>query len=313
MGEGDTKSEADARITAVRHFNRFYTRHVGALNEGLLQSTFSLVEMRVLYELGSRSRPTAGEIARHLGHDPAYLSRILKNFRDRGLVETAPAPEDARRNLLSLTPQGRETFRRFDRASSDEVAAVLKDIAESDQRRLLEAMAAIEAILTKQPPKSEAFLLRPHRPGDLGWVVHRHSLLYSQEYGWDETFEAMVAEVAAQFIRGFDPRRERSWIAEREGAIVGSVFLVQADEEQAKLRLLFVEPEARGLGIGRRLVEECIETARALGYRKLTLWTNDVLVAARRLYETTGFELVAEEPHHSFGKDLVGETWEREL
>ena len=306
-------SDREDRIAAVRRFNRFYTRHLGALNHGFLRSPFSLTEARVLYEIAHRDRPTATEIARDLGLDAGYVSRILKAFRARTLIDSEASEADGRRNLLALTAQGGRAFAALDKASRDDVDALLAGLPAPEQTRLLGAMATIEDLLDDRPAEAAPYLLRPHQPGDMGWVVHRQAVLYTQEYGWDGTFEALVAEIAAQFLRDFDPARERCWIAERDGEIVGSVFVVRRSDEVAKLRLLYVEPKARGLGIGRRLVAECIRFAKAAGYRKMTLWTNDVLTAARHLYEAAGFRLVEEERHRSFGKDLVGQTWDRDL
>ncbi len=301
------------RTQSVRRFTRFYTRRMGVLEEGLLGSGLTLAEARVLYELATREAPTASEIATDLGLDPGYLSRILRRFGERGLVERAPAAGDARRRELRLTALGRETFAPLDRRSRDEVAALLSRLSEVEQHRLVAAMATIEALLGRQTPEPPTYQLRPHRPGDMGWIVHRHGALYAQEYGWDETFEALIAEIAAGFVKNFDPKGERCWIAEKDGEIVGSVLLVRLDAETAKLRLLYVEPKVRGLGIGRRFVAEAIAFARAAGYRRITLWTNDVLHAARRLYTEAGFRLIQEERHRSFGQDLVGEYWELEL
>ena len=306
-------SDREDRIAAVRRFNRFYTRHLGALNHGFLRSPFSLTEARVLYEIAHRDRPTATEIARDLGLDAGYVSRILKAFRARTLIDSEASEADGRRNLLALTAQGGRAFAALDKASRDDVDALLAGLPAPEQTRLLGAMATIEDLLDDRPAEAAPYLLRPHQPGDMGWVVHRQAVLYTQEYGWDGTFEALVAEIAAQFLRDFDPARERCWIAERDGEIVGSVFVVRRSDEVAKLRLLYVEPKARGLGIGRRLVAECIRFAKAAGYRKMTLWTNDVLTAARHLYEAAGFRLVEEERHRSFGKDLVGQTWDLDL
>ena len=301
------------RVNRVRRFTRFYTRRLGTLEEGLLGSQFSLAEARVLYELATRDGPTATEIGQVLGLDAGYLSRILRRFETRGLIERLRSQEDGRRSHLSLTPAGREAFGPLDEASRSQVCALLAPLANLDQTRLVEAMATVEALLEPEAAPPAPYLLRPHRPGDIGWIVHRHGALYAQEYGWDERFEALVAEIAASFIKDFDPKRERSWIAEIDGEVVGSVILVKASEETAKLRLLYVEPKARGLGIGRRFVDECIRFAKAAGYRRIVLWTNDVLHAARHIYKTAGFHLVAVEQHHSFGHDLVGETWELEL
>lgn len=307
------ETDLGRRIDAVRRFNRFYTRQIGVLRNGLLRSPFSLTEARILYELAHRERPTATEIGKALGLDAGYLSRILRGFERRGLVEKTASEADGRQNLLSLTAQGREAFGELNARSNEEVAAMLRGLPAREQDRLVEAMHAIEGLLGARPEPKVPYLLRPHRPGDMGWVVHRHGVLYAQEYGWDERFEALVAEIVAEFIRNYDPKRERCWIAERDGEIVGSVFLVRHSETVAKLRLLLVEPRARGLGIGSRLVEECIRFAEETGYRKITLWTNSVLHAARRIYQAAGFCLVREEPHHSFGHDLVGQTWELTL
>lgn len=301
------------RIAAVRRFNRFYTQKIGVLREGLHESPFSLTQARVLYELAHRPPLTASALAKDLALDPGYLSRILRGFEAKGLVERTQSETDGRQSFIALTAAGRTAFAPLDRGSRDEIGALLASLGEAEQRRLVAAMQTIGDLLGEGSAPREPYLLRPHRPGDMGWVVHRHAVLYAEEYGWDESFEALVAEVAAEFIKNFDPKRERCWIAEKDGEIVGSVFLVGKSDDVAKLRLLYVEPGARGLGLGRRLVNECIRFARSVGYRRITLWTNSVLVAARRIYETTGFELVASEPHHSFGHDLVGETWERDL
>ncbi len=304
---------SDRRVVAVRGFNRFWTRRIGVLGEGYLGSPFSLTEVRVLYELAHAGETSASELRGALGLDAGYLSRILRGFEDRGLVARRPSETDARRSLLRLTEAGREAFAALDARARDEIGAMLGGLSEDEGDRLVEAIGTIERLLGERPEPKVPYLLRPHRPGDMGWVVHRHGVLYAREYGWDERFEALVARIVADFVDGYDPARERCWIAERNGEIVGSVFLVKESEEVAKLRLLFVEPSARGLGIGTRLVEECIRFARSSGYRKLTLWTNSVLVAARRIYEQQGFELVEEEEHHSFGKDLVGQYWELPL
>jgi DNA-binding MarR family transcriptional regulator/N-acetylglutamate synthase-like GNAT family acetyltransferase len=301
------------RLNAVRHFNRFFTRRIGVLREGLLHSPYSLTEARVLFELAQRDNLTASDLCRDLGLDPGYLSRILARFEQQGLVDKARSENDGRQRLLRLTPAGEKAFALLDKRSHDEVLEMLSDLAEEDQRRLLKAMRTIESVLDRDFKFSEPFFLRQHEPGDMGWVTHRHGVLYAQEYGWDERFEALVAQIVADFINNYNPARERCWIAEMNGEIVGSAFVVQASETVAKLRLLLVEPKARGLGLGSRLVRECIRFARRSGYQKLTLWTNDVLLAARHIYEKMGFTLVAREAHHSFGHDLVGETWELDL
>ncbi|HUF34460.1 MAG TPA: helix-turn-helix domain-containing GNAT family N-acetyltransferase [Gemmatimonadales bacterium] len=301
------------QIRQVRSFNRFYTRRIGVLEEGLLHSPFSLAEARVLFELAHRERPEAAALARDLGLDPGYLSRILRGFRRRHLVIARAVAGDGRRRHLELTPRGVAAFGRLDRRARLQVAALLRRLGSAERDRLLGAMRTIEMLLADKPDPEAAVVLRPPRPGDLGWVVHRHGAVYAAEYGWDERFEALVAEVVAEFVQRFDPSRDRCWIAERHGEIVGSVFLVRQTDEVAKLRLLLVEPSARGLGLGSRLVAECVAFARGAGYRTITLWTNDVLHAARRIYQAAGFRLVRREPHRQFGRGLVGETWELEL
>jgi DNA-binding MarR family transcriptional regulator/N-acetylglutamate synthase-like GNAT family acetyltransferase len=300
----------DRRVGEVRRFNRFWTRQIGVLREGYLESPFSLTEVRVLYELAHREETTAGELGEELGLDAGYLSRILSGFQKHGLIRKRPSEADGRRRLLRLTERGREAFAPLEARSRSEIGAMLGGMSIAGQERLVEAMRAIERLLSFRPDPAVPYLLRPPQPGDMGWVVHRHGVLYAREYGWDERFEALVAGIVAKFIQQYDPRVERCWIAERDGEVVGCVFLVRESEEVAKLRLLLVEPEARGLGIGSRLVEECIRFARQAGYLKITLWTNDVLNSARRIYEAMGFQLVHEKPHRSFGHDLVGQTWE---
>ena len=304
---------ADPRVDVVRRFNRFYTRRIGALRAGLLDSPFTLAEARLLYELAHRERPTAAELARDLGLDAGYLSRMLRGLERRRLLIRERSKSDGRQSLLALTAAGRRTFGTLNTRSSAEVRAMLGKLSDAGQRRLVEAMRDVERLLGAAPEAKAPYLLRPHRPGDMGWVVHRHGALYAQEHGWDERFEALVATIVARFIEKLDPKRERCWIAERDGEIVGSVFLVSKSPAVAQLRLLYVEPAERGLGIGKRLVEECERFARERGYRKIMLWTNSVLHAARHIYETAGYRLVAEEPHHSFGHDLVGQTWELKL
>jgi DNA-binding MarR family transcriptional regulator/GNAT superfamily N-acetyltransferase len=301
------------RVEAVRQFNRFYTQKIGVLHEGLLSSPFSLTEVRVLYELAHRERPVASELGKDLGLDPGYLSRILSSFKAKGLIDSKPSEQDGRQSILWLTEQGKAAFAPLNERARDEIGLLLGSLIESDQILLVKAMESIKELLSLRPKSKMPYLLRPHQPGDMGWVVHLHGMLYTQEYGWDETFEALVAGIVAKFIQNFDPKRERCWIAEIEGEIVGSAFLVKEAETVSKLRLLLVHPKARGLGIGKRMVNECIRFARQVGYRKTILWTNNVLLAARHIYEAAGFKLVLEEPHHSFGHDLVGETWELEL
>jgi DNA-binding MarR family transcriptional regulator/N-acetylglutamate synthase-like GNAT family acetyltransferase len=301
---------SEERIGVVRQFNRFFTRKIGVLREGLLHSPYTLTEARILFELGHRNSVTASDLCRELGLDPGYLSRILARLEQQGLLEKVRPDNDGRQRLLQLTSEGRNAFALLDQRSRDEVSEMLTDLSEEEQRSLLKAMHTIENLLSKEFKYSEPFILRPHKSGDMGWVVHRHGVLYAQEYGWDEHFEALVAQIVADFIKNYNPDRERCWIAEMDGEIVGSVFVVEASETVAKLRLLLVEPKARGLGMGTRLVAECIRFARRCGYQKLVLWTNSVLLEARHIYEKTGFKLMADEAHNSFGHDLIGETWE---
>lgn len=301
------------RIGAVRRFNRFYTRRIGLLQEGLHGSPFSLTEFRVMYELAHRKDPTASELGRDLGLDAGYLSRLLRRFEKQGLLARRAAKADARRSHLRLTSKGRTAFAPLNRQSEELVAGLLKPLPAADQKRLLAAMVTIESLLHPGERPTPIVTLRPHRPGDIGWVIERHGALYFAEYGWDARFEALVAEIAAKFLRTFNPERERCWIAERDGVRVGCVFLVQRTKSLAQLRLLLVEPDARGLGVGRRLVADCTRFARAAGYRKIMLWTNSGLDAARHLYVEAGYRLVAEAPHADFGENLVGQNWELKL
>jgi DNA-binding MarR family transcriptional regulator/GNAT superfamily N-acetyltransferase len=301
------------RIEAVRGFNRFYTQKIGVLQEGLLASPFSLAEARVLYELARRGPITASGLIQTLGLDAGYLSRILRRFEKRRLVARSKVVADGRQSLLSLTKAGNASFAALDARSRAAVSALLTPLPTAEQDRLVAAMGAVERTLGAAPHRG-SYTLRPHRPGDMGWIIQRHGALYAQEYGWDESFEALVAEIAAAFIKRRDPRRERCWIAELDGERVGSVFVVRKSKTVAKLRLLLVEPRARGYGIGRRLVDECVRFARAAGYRTLTLWTQSELTAARRLYQQAGFERVEIRHHDSFGKKgLVAETWNLHL
>jgi DNA-binding MarR family transcriptional regulator/GNAT superfamily N-acetyltransferase len=307
-------SELERRVRAVRRFNRFYTRKIGVLKEGLLGSPLSLTEGRVLYEIAQREHTTASELAQELGLDSGYLSRMLKSFEAKGVITKHASKSDGRQIILALTDRGGEMFATIDARSRDEIAALLGTLPASHQAQLVAALDRVERLLGLRGEQGEvSYILRTHQPGDMGWIIHRHGVLYAEEYGLDTTFEALVARIAARFIENFDGRRERCWIAERDGEVVGSVLLLKDSDKIAKLRLLYVEPEVRRLGIGRRLVGECVAFARRTGYRKLTLWTNDVLVSARRIYESAGFDLVREEPHHSFGGDLVGQYWELPL
>jgi DNA-binding MarR family transcriptional regulator/GNAT superfamily N-acetyltransferase len=290
------------RPEIVRAFNRFYTRQIHLLEEGILGSSLSLTEARVLFELANRENPTATDIAAELALDPGYLSRILQSFARRGHLKKHSG-KDRRQRHLSLTKPGRKLFDTLNAKSHQEAAAMLAKLSASDQSKLIDAMKSIENILELKPPQPVE--LRTHRPGDIGWITHRHGALYAQEYGWDEKFEALVAGIAAQFVENFDPKRERLWLAEQNGDILGSVMLVKKTKAIAKLRVLYVEPKARGLGVGSRLVQQCIQFAREAGYRKITLWTNSMLLAARRIYEREGFKLVS--------TDGDFETWDIDL
>jgi len=306
------QQQSDRQISAVRAFNRFYTRKLGVLDQHFMKSPFSLSEGRVLYELAHREDLAATEIGIELGLDPGYLSRLIQNFDEKGLITRKPLPSDRRQYQLSLTAKGRAAFAKLDRSSDDQVAAMLAALAGGDRQRVVEAMATIERLLDRSPASARAILREP-RPGDMGWVVQSHGALYASEYGFDASFEALVAEIAAKFLTSFDASRERCWIAELDGVPVGSVFLVKHSDDVAKLRLLLVDPAGRGQGLGQKLVAECITFAKACGYRKITLWTQSILLAARKIYQDSGFVLVASEPHRSFGQSLIGETWEREL
>jgi DNA-binding MarR family transcriptional regulator/GNAT superfamily N-acetyltransferase len=305
----DQDSGKKSRINSVRRFNRFYTRKIGVLEQHLLESHFTLTEARVLFELAHRDDALAKEIGAELGLDPGYLSRIVQAFMEKGLVTRKPVPSDRRQFKLALTAKGRQAFDSLDRTSHQEVGKMLDDLPADGEQRLVDAMKTIERLLDGTADRPEP-IIRTHRPGDMGWVVQQHGLLYAKEFGWDNSFEGMVAEIAAEFLKNFDPKRERCWIAEIDGRQAGSVFLVKHSDEVAKLRLLLVEPAARGLGLGKKLVDECIVFARECGYRKITLWTQSMLIAARGIYEDAGFVCVASEPHHSFGHYLVGERWE---
>ncbi len=298
------------RTDSVRRFNRFYTRQIGVLHEHLLDSAFSLTEVRILYELAHRNDLTSADLCRELGLNAGYLSRVISGFDKQGLIARTRSPTDARATRLQLTDAGQRTLAPLVDASRRDVAAMLERLPPTAQQDLVAAMKQIEGLLGEASP---SYLLRNPQPGDMGWIIHRQAVLYAQEYGWNNEYEALVADILAKFVREFDPARERCWIAEKDGKVIGSVFVVRQDDTTAKLRLLYVDPCARGLGIGSRLVEECLRFSRQVGYTKMVLWTNSILTDARRIYDKAGFQLVEEEAHHSFGKDLVGQVLARDL
>lgn len=311
-------------IAAVRGFNRFYTRQLGLLDRGLLGSDFTLTQARVLYELARRERSSAADIGRDLGLDAGYLSRMLRGFARRGYLVRTRSDRDGRRSWLRLTRRGRAAFLPLDRAARRQIAGLIGPMSAGKRRCLVTAMQTAQGLLENSslpvaaptawiPAAGAPYRLRGLQVGDVGWIIHRQGLLYAQEYGWDAGYEHLVAQILGGLVRRLDAGDARAWIAERDGRVVGSVFLVRKTAGVAQLRLLYVEPEARGFGIGRRLVAACIAFARTHGYRRVMLWTNDVLTSARRIYEAAGFRLVRQQRHHSFGKDLVGQTWELEV
>lgn len=308
----------DSRVAEVRAFTRFYTAVIGVLDEGLLGTPYSVTEARVLFELAQSEATDVADLRRGLRLDSGYMSRIAARLEADGLVTRAPSGRDARRQVLALTPRGQEVFADLDARSADQVAHLLDKLSEADQERLVTAMGTVRSLLGAAqgdglPATARTVVLRDPGPGDLGWVVARHGSVYAAEYGWNAEFEGLVARIVADYAAAHDPRREAAWIAELDGEPVGCVFCVARDDTTAQLRILLVDPAARGLGIGARLVAECLRFATAAGYESMMLWTNDVLTSARRIYEAAGFRLVDEEPHHSFGQDLVGQVWERRL
>jgi DNA-binding MarR family transcriptional regulator/GNAT superfamily N-acetyltransferase len=299
------------RVAAVRRFNRFYTQHLGVLRQGWLDSAFSLTEARVLYEIRQRKRATATDIGRDLGLDAGYLSRILRRFQKSGLIRKQVSPDDRRQSFLSMTARGHRTFTPLERRTERQVGTVLTKLSAPERDRLVAAMRAVERMVAPVPAAAESeVLLREPRPGDLGWIVARHAELYAKEYGWAENFEGLCAQIVADFAGKYDPKRERCWIAELDGENVGCVFLVQDSEDVARLRLLLVDPVARGRGVGSRLTDECVRFARECGYRRITLWTHNVLTAARHIYQKAGFTLTSSESKRSFGQDVVSEHWD---
>lgn len=302
----------DDPVAVVRAFNRFYTRRIGVLGDGLLRTPHSLTEARVLYELGQREVMDVADLRRELAIDAGYLSRLLARLQEQGLVDRERSPSDARRHRVRLTDDGAAAASELDRRSAEEIGALLEGVGDEGRRRLVAAMGVVRDVLD-EAPRPEAFVLRSPRPGDYGWIVHRHGVRYAEEYGWDESFEALVARIVADYVEHSDPRRDAAWIAEVDGEPAGCVLCVAKSDTVAQLRLLLVEPRARGRGIGARLIDECLRFARRAGYEDIVLWTNDVLHDARRLYERAGFELVESGPHHAFGHDLVEQTWSRRL
>lgn len=305
-------SALSEQIAAVRRFNRFYTRQIGLLEEGHLHSPYSLTEVRVLYELAHRRQCTATEVGEFLGLDHGYLSRMLRGLEKRGLMRRERSKQDGRQAILQLTSKGTKVFGGLNEDANRQIGSMLQKLSDTSRQAMIHSLVSVQSLLSGEKPSSP-IVIRQHRPGDMGWVVYRHGALYKQEYGWDERFEALVARVVADFIDQFDPKRDRCWIAEKDGEIVGSIFLVKSTEKVAKLRLFLVEPAARGYGIGKTLVEECLRFAREAGYSTVQLWTQSCLDAARHIYERAGFRLVKEEPNHSFGHDLVSQTWELKL
>ncbi|WP_307648498.1 bifunctional helix-turn-helix transcriptional regulator/GNAT family N-acetyltransferase [Variovorax boronicumulans] len=303
-----------AAIKAIRQFNRFYTRQIGALDP-YLGSEMSLTDVRVLYELAHRETAVASEIGRDLGLDAGYMSRILRRFESEGWLTREPHTRDARQSVLHLTEAGHAAFAPLQQKSRDEAAALLAPLAPAQRNQLVQAMGTMQSLLdpAAAPAKPQAAILRDPAPGDIGWVVQQHGEIYAREYGWDSSFEALVAQIAGEFLLKFQPEWERCWIAELNGERMGSIFVVRKSASVAQLRLLILSPAARGLGLGGKLVDECIAFARRKGYKKMVLWTNSDLVAARAIYAKRGFQLTKSEPHESYGKQLVGETWEMKL
>ena len=296
------------RVAAIRAFNRFYTRQIGVVGGGYLQTDLSLTEARVLYELAQTDDLTASQIGTGLGLDAGYLSRLLRRFQQEGWLERHASATDRRQANLSLTEAGRAAFAPLDSGARQAVAAMLTTLPAPEQERLVDAMRTVMTLLSRT--RSRDWVARPPSPGDIGWVIQRHAAIYAEEFGFDHRFEALVADVASSFLKDNDPAYERAWIAEQSGVRLGSIFLVRKSPEIAKLRLLLVEPSARGLGVGKGLVEECLTFARAAGYRRVTLWTNEILVAARGIYRAAGFRIIGTEPHSDFGPPMVGEEWE---
>ena len=308
-----TEDQKCKSVDEIRRFNRFYTKRIGLLDQGLLKTQFPLTQARIIFELAQHKQTVASDLVSELNIDPGYLSRILSTFEKNGIIQKVPSKSDNRRRVLKLTAKGRKSFTILNNRSSQEVKRLLQSLSGEDQHRLIHAMRTIENVLETEVKSTMSYLLRTHRPGDIGWMIHRHGVLYAEEYGFDETFEALTAEILFRFIQHHDPKRERIWIAEQAGERIGSVMIVDGGNQVARLRLLLVEPKARGKGIGKQLIKECIDFSKRNGYGKITLWTQSILQEARHLYLKAGFKVVEEKPHTSFGHDLIAETWELEL
>jgi DNA-binding MarR family transcriptional regulator/N-acetylglutamate synthase-like GNAT family acetyltransferase len=310
------RAEFESQVERIRQFNRFFTQRIGVLDESLLDSGLTLAQARVLFEIGAGETRTAGDLISLLRLDAGYLSRILQEFVDSGLVKRKPSPDDARRALLSLTPKGRKKFAELDRQSRRRIGELISPLSAPKRAQLLHGMGVLQESFSVAPTSAPRRVnIRPYRVGDVGWAIERHGQLYSDEFGWNEEFEALVATLFARFATKHDPAAERFWVAEIDGERVGCVFVVryEKDKNAAQLRCLLVDPRGRGLGVGRQLVDECIRFSKSAGYRKVILWTNDVLVSARRIYEAAGFSLIEESPHNSFGHELVGQYWSRAI
>lgn len=308
-----TENRIEQIIHDIRSFNRMYTIRIGLLNKGLLRTRFSLSQARVIFELAQQEKTNSSEIAQKLGMDPGYLSRILSAFEKEGLISKEKSSMDSRQWVIGLTTKGENEFQNLNSRSNDEIREMIEHLSSEDQHRLVNAMHTIDKMLHPESNRPPFLLIRQHRAGDIGWIAHQHGVIYSEEYGWDETFEALTAEILAKFIQDYDPKRERIWIAEQNGEKVGSVMIVDEGAQVAKLRLFLVEPKARGQGIGKKLIEECIDFSRRNGYKIIKLWTQSNLFAARHLYSKYGFELMEEEPCIMFGHELVSEIWELKL
>ncbi len=307
------QSQLEQSVAEVRKFNRFYTRRIGLLNKGLLKTRFSLIQARIIFELAQQDGIISVDLVAKLNIDPSYLSRILSTFEKEGLIEKVRSERDSRQRILRLTAKGRKSFRNLDERSTKEIKEMLSKISSENQHRFLSATKAIQDVLESDQKGTSSYLLRQHKPGDIGWITHRHGVLYAEEYNWDESFEALVGDILVKFIQSHDSKKERIWVVELDSEIIGSVMLVDAGNHVSQLRLLFVEPKARSRGIGSRLIQECIDFSKCNGYKKVKLWTQKNLGAARHLYKKAGFVCISEKPHKSFGHDLIEEFWELNL